>query len=469
MSTPSMYSRKDEERIASFNTDEKEEYRSEWRRDYARIIHSPSFRRLKGKTQLYPSIESDFFRNRLTHSLEVAQIAKSIAIRLNKTFINDPNLEIDTDIIEMAGVAHDLGHPPFGHIGEMALDKCMLNYGGFEGNAQTLRILTKLEKKHLTGNNHIINGIDNRVGLNLTYRSLASIFKYDKLIPITKKDRIKIQAKNKLIPLKGYYHNEKDIVKKIKNYIYDRKKVPGKFQTIECQIMEIADDIAYSTYDLEDAFKAGFLTPFDIVYADDAVIKEVCKEVSKSLKRKIKIFEIRNILSTIFKNPFVFPKSYDSYFYGVQVAYQASLELASNGYHRVKFTSSLVNKFINGINFELNKKIPALSKVWLEEQEKEQVEILKKFVYKTQILSPRLKITEHRGKEIIHKIFNTLSENMGYELMPADYQELYRMFRIKKEKMRIICDFISGMTDRYAIEFYGRLTSENPETIFKPL
>jgi len=117
-----------------------EPYRTPWRRDYARVIHCPAFRRLQGKTQLFPGSETDFFRNRLTHSLEVAQIAKSIAIRINSTnpFFSRPNFHINTDLVETAALVHDIGHPPFGHNGEKALDECMKKRGGFEGNAQTL-------------------------------------------------------------------------------------------------------------------------------------------------------------------------------------------------------------------------------------------------------------------------------------------------------------------------------------------
>jgi len=123
--------------------------RSAFRRDYGRLLHSPAFRRLQGKTQLFPGHESDFFRNRLTHSLEVAQVAKGIASQINDsepTFQKDP---IDTDLVEFAALAHDLGHPPFGHNGEAALDDCMKEFGGFEGNAQTLRLLAAVEKKVL--------------------------------------------------------------------------------------------------------------------------------------------------------------------------------------------------------------------------------------------------------------------------------------------------------------------------------
>jgi len=123
------------------------DWRSGFWRDRARLIHSPSFRRLQGKTQLFAGLESDFFRNRLTHSLEVAQIAKTMARRLNSSsFAKRPD-QLDLDLVEFAGLAHDLGHPPFGHTGEKILDELMRDAGGFEGNAQTLRILTRLEKK----------------------------------------------------------------------------------------------------------------------------------------------------------------------------------------------------------------------------------------------------------------------------------------------------------------------------------
>src|SRR6476660_4285395 len=122
-------------------------WRSSYRRDYARLIHSSAFRRLTQKTQLFPGNESDFFRNRLTHSLEVAQIAKSIGQKLNYEVDFFRSNKIKLDLLEFAALAHDIGHPPFGHIGERALDDFMKPVGGFEGNAQTLRIISKLEKK----------------------------------------------------------------------------------------------------------------------------------------------------------------------------------------------------------------------------------------------------------------------------------------------------------------------------------
>ena len=226
----------------------KASYRSPARRDYARLLHSPAFRRLQGKTQLFPGAESDFFRNRLTHSLEVAQIGKSIALRINRDhpyFQKDP---IDLDLVETAALGHDLGHPPFGHNGERALDECMREKGGFEGNAQTLRILTRLEKKELEAEeaDEVGGSEDARVGLNLTYRTLAGVLKYDKCIPRCR------DAEAGLV--KGYYESERKLVERVKEHVcrVGHGAEKGAFKTVECQIMDIADDIAYSTYDLED-------------------------------------------------------------------------------------------------------------------------------------------------------------------------------------------------------------------------
>jgi dGTPase len=230
-----------------------EEYRSAFRRDYARIVHTPAFRRLQRKTQLFPGDESDFFRNRMTHSLEVAQIAKSIAIRLNY-LVGEQYGEragtIDTDLVELVSLAHDLGHPPFGHTGEYALQEKMHHFGGFEGNAQTLRILSRLEKRQTIqhGSNpdftEFSDGVDLRAGLNLCFRSLAGVLKYDNQIPL-------IADGPKLI--KGYYSSEEQIVSKIKQAVLGERMEShsgAPFKVIEMQIMDLADDIAYSTYDL---------------------------------------------------------------------------------------------------------------------------------------------------------------------------------------------------------------------------
>lgn len=468
-----------------------QDYRSPFRRDYARLIHSPGFRRLQGKTQLYPGIESDFFRNRLTHSLEVAQISKTIAHYINKTFlVNDTSNKIDLDICEFAGIAHDLGHPPFGHQGEEALDECMREFGGFEGNAQTLRILSKIEKKEKATVPEANR--EYRFGLNLTYRSLASILKYDKEIASVSENR---DEEDKLKAVKGYYGSEAELVKTIKqNVVVD---YDGKFKTLECQIMDVADDIAYSTYDLEDGFKAGFYHPTIFFSYPDNVFENVAKKVEKALKKEDEVEkktfsadEVREELFDIFKNVYDFEafqlegvqdqdgNDYISIPNGmskeamlsniVNTITSASKSVAEDGYIRNVLTSELINSAISGVRFELNERHPSMSKAYLEEKTRIRVEVLKNFTYESQILSPRLKVAEFRGKEIVKTIFNVLIEGEGWRLMPSDYQAVYHHFDDISNRYRCVSDFVSGMTDKYAIEFYGRLKSENPETIFKP-
>lgn len=476
-----MYTKHDllrEEKISLAKGFELEEYRSDFRRDYSRLLHSPCFRRLQGKTQLYPGVESDFFRNRLTHSLEVAQISKSIAIRINSRFKDNKGKDIfiDPDLCEFAGLAHDLGHPPFGHQGEEALDKCMEEHGGFEGNAQTLRILTKIEKRVKV--DAARKGAEFRLGLNLTYRTLASILKYDNIIPIKSKNR---KVKNK--PVKGFYKSEEHIVNLIKKNVLNGATISGKFKTIECKIMDIADDIAYSTYDLEDGLKAGFYNPVDILFSNEDLFKRISKKVSETLDSKITPADVKDILLGIFKtifatelegsiNDFIKISKSDLTDLAIQLTQiynNTAKQLANDGYLRSDFSSKLIGEFIRGIRFKYNKDIPALSEVYLDEEVRKKVEVLKTYTFESQILSSRLKVAEFRGKEIVKSIFDVLSDDEGWRLMPEDYQQLYHYFPTKTEKMRIICDFVAGMTDRYAIEFYGRLKSENPETIFKPL
>ncbi|KAA5545080.1 deoxyguanosinetriphosphate triphosphohydrolase family protein [Adhaeribacter rhizoryzae] len=468
-------------------------YRNDFRRDYARLIHSSSFRRLQGKTQLFPGVESDFFRNRLTHSIEVAQIAKTIALKLNEDEFFKNVGKIDTELIEFAALAHDLGHPPFGHNGEEALNELMFDSGGYEGNAQTLRILTKIEKKAFKGNKHHFdyNGnIDNRCGLNLCYRTLAAILKHDKEIPES-------LGENPFVH-KGYYHHDKELVKRIKHNVTGRPGFSDNFRTIECYIMDIADDIAYSTYDLEDAFKAKFLTPLDLLGAKAESLKRVAAKVSRNMEKEgvstiYSEVDISIIIQDLFYELLAYtPEDIVSKFnteftsvsddelnprrvaefasHFASTSYMMALDAAQDGYLRTQLTSTLVNRFIEGVDFEPNEDIPALSKVYLKKQTREEVEVLKNFTFTSQIESSRLKIAEVRGKEIVKTIFDALyKDDRGYQLMPDDYQFVFsRIPSADLYRKRIICDFIAGMTDRYAIEFYGRLKSENPQTIFKP-
>jgi len=195
--------------------------RTAFERDRARILHSSALRRLAGKTQVMGAGTDDFVRNRLTHSLEVAQVARELG----------KSLGCDPEIVDSAALSHDLGHPPFGHNGEVALNQVAGSIGGFEGNAQTLRILSRLEAKTVDANGH-------SVGLNLTRATLSSCVKY----PWGRGERDTVKF--------GVYKDDRPV--------FDWLATGGKL-TIEAQVMDLSDDIAYSVHDIEDGVVGGWL------------------------------------------------------------------------------------------------------------------------------------------------------------------------------------------------------------------
>jgi dGTPase len=470
------------------DTQNEEPYRSPWRRDYARLIHCPSFRRLQGKTQVFPGYESDFYRNRLTHSMEVAQIAKSIAIRLNATAaeFRNTNTKIEPEIVEFAGLAHDLGHPPFGHNGEEALDECMCDHGGFEGNAQTLRIVSRLEKKVLA---EIVggelkpfgsNGEDLRRGLNLTYRSLASLLKYSHPIPERKLDRKEDENK-------GYYYDDGQLVKEIITNVLG-EPYDGKFKTIECSIMDIADDIAYSTYDIEDNFKAGFLTPADLFGLDPDIYVAVADTINKRIIKYYSDYEpqiepdwikafLHNLLGEILfqVGPRDFsllrdrtiPPTVKKMLSAAEVQL-LSRRLAQDGYARVEFTSKLIHAFINGVEVVKHPMYPQLHRARLDFWTFLHVEVLKNITFEAVIRAPNLQVVQYRGKDIVSKIFSAIIADKSARLLPNDFRLLCKNSS-EMTHYRTVCDFIAGMTDRYAFEFYSRLYGTDHLTVHKPL
>jgi dGTPase len=453
--------------------------RSPFRRDWARLTHSTSFRRLQGKTQLFPSDENDFFRNRLTHSLEVAQIATGIAADLNGREAFLENNRIDIDLVNFAALAHDLGHPPFGHNGEKALDALMRDQGGFEGNAQTLRIVARLEKKETvdfpsTSSTPTLFSERNdlRIGLNLTLRALASILKYDEVIPHSR-DNPKLR--------KGYYASEEELVSQIKEAVTGNRQCTP-FRTLECAIMDLADDIAYSTYDLEDSFKAGFLSPISMMSLDNGRKKEISDAVNEKMEeeygpmpreRQITPENMHEIFLYVFEKIYQPTQSDLSDRTAEEIAvinstqvYSRSSELCDDGYLRAEFTSKLVNLLMQGVEFFQNREIPALSTVKFDLRTFRIVEVLKRVAFTTIIDSNRLKMAEHRGTEIIKQIFEALIKpEQGKKLLPKDWRVIYECSEFRH---RAVCDFIAGMTDRYCIEFYSRLVGINAPSIQKP-
>ncbi len=466
-----LYSESDYKRVKDEPAASEGTGRSGFRRDFGRLLHSPAFRRLQGKTQLFPGHESDFFRNRLTHSLEVAQVAKGIALQINETERAFGDWPIDTDLVELAALAHDLGHPPFGHNGEKALDDCMKGAGGFEGNAQTLRLLSCIEKKTLSEQSDELeandycgisrSGVDRRIGLNLTYRALAAVLKYDKPIPLRR------QKDDGLA--KGYYASQASLVRAIKRHVGKPPRSAKAFKTVECQIMDIADDIAYSTYDLEDAMKGGFSHPLALLASlgtDPELVRRIHAKVNREVRgaSEAEVFKSLQALFDLGSDDATEDPTYIAL-----LTFKHSTVVASNGYLRVGFTSNLVDKFMKGIRVNaLNGDAARFSKVYLERETHLQIEALKHLNYELMIMSPRLKVVEYRGYELVRTIFEALDAKDGNLLLPEDYRQMHARLKSRAERKRLICDFIAGMTDRYAVEFYGRL-KESGASIFKPI
>lgn len=465
-----MYTNADSHRVLKIDDKAGADARSAFRRDYGRLLHSPAFRRLQGKTQLFSGMESDFFRNRLTHSLEVAQIAKGIATKLNE----EHGIQLDLDLVEFAGLAHDLGHPPFGHTGERVLNRLMADHGGFEGNAQTLRILTRLEKKLDNPAVQLIvddddgydrgsplwfrDGSERSYGLNLAARTIAAILKYDKEISPKRRTR-KVQ--------KGYYASEKPIVDFVKSKVAPGYR--GKLKTVECQIMDIADDIAYSTYDIDDALKAGFCTPLDLWYPAVEVLDEVTRRTAEAMEDAD--MTTRRALDAI-------RRALSEFSSDLPVANSLALAktYSENGFYRNSLTSKLIHRFIGAVQYAPASKFPALGEVSLSTEVREEVETLKHFTFVKMIQSNRLKLVSSRAEFIIDTLMTTLRTDGGWQLLPEDFQWMYKQAadgdmpedaRSNTNCMRVLCDFIAGMTDRYAVDFYCRLRSENYQTIFR--
>lgn len=336
----------------------------------------------------------------------------------------------------------------------------MKQFGGFEGNAQTLRILSHVEKKVYDVQGEVSDpspiaedGTDLRLGLNLTFRSLAAILKYDAPIPIKRQKTAKL--------VKGYYSSERALVSMVKKSV--GSPPPGTpFKTLECQIMDVADDIAYSTYDLEDAMKGGFTHPLDLLskVGDEGLVDKITNKSQKEVpgvKREQVFAALRDLLQlhTSRASPID--------------AYVQSKMVATSAVFRSKFTSELVGGFMRGVSVGSAKsKDLRFAPLKVERETRIKIEALKHLNYLLTIMSPRLKVVEYRGYEVVQALFETLSSRDGYLLLPADVREAYERLRSTAKRQRLVCDFVAGMTDRYAVEFYGRL-KESGATIFKPL
>ena len=357
-----------------FFKEKKNNLRNDFQRDRDRIIHSTAFRRLKHKTQVFVNTTGDHFRTRITHSLEVSQIARTLS-----KFFN-----LNEDLSETLSLAHDLGHTPFGHAGEDALNNCMKNYGGFDHNIQTLRIITILENRYYDFK-----------GLNLSFETLDGLIKHNGPV----KDKKKF---NKILG-ENFFKNKINF---------------SSNSSLEAQIASISDDIAYNSHDLEDGLKANLFKLDDLQnipilnkiikkhikkigkYSIDLVIRQIIREIINemvgdviiSIKKNIKENKIRN-LNDIYKSK----------------------------KNIVCFSDQMKN-------FDLS---------------------IKRFLKKKMYFHSKVNLKTNYGKNIITKLFTKIKRN------PKKYINIKKYNSPSIE--RIICDYIAGMTDRYAINLYNQI------------
>lgn len=376
-------------------------YRTNADRDHARVLYSSAFRRLQDKMQLFAPKQSRFHRNRLTHSLEVAEIAKVIATKLKLN---------DTLTVQTCSLAHDIGNPPFGHYGEEILDNLVKPLNSrFEGNAQTFRVLTKLEVKH-----------HDYIGLNLTWRTLFGVIKYPN-------DFNGREDKNKE---KFLYIHDWATAKKSAQKLGVR--IENKVRTIDAEIMDIADEIAYAAHDLQDALKQGYFSIDELIY-----------EFSTSTKYK----GAKNILEVIVKNAKKF-------------ASRANFCKTSEEYSSLflkELTSLIVDTLVNSVDIKDNQ-------LDYGENYNLLAEGLKKLTYNAVCRKRDIKQYELMGEKVIRGLFQVYMDqnfNRDAKLLPMDYIHSYDLQKdpttgkfLQEQLVIPVTDYIAGMMDSFAIEQY---------------
>ncbi len=352
------------------------EYRSEYQRDRERIIHSTAFRRLEYKTQVFVNHEGDLFRTRLTHSIEVAQIARAIARALN----------LNEDLCEAISLAHDLGHTPFGHAGQDALNDCMQNHGGFEHNLQSLRIVDKLELKYPEFS-----------GLNLMFETREGILKH-----CSRKNAEQLGD-------------------------LGQRFVQRKQPSLEAQLANIADQIAYNNHDLDDGLRSGLINVKQLNEVELFAEKfENVSAIYPKLSERRKIYEcIRSIINELVT------------------------DLISQSTKAIK---QMKPNTIDDVRGETKPMIQYSEAMRLKNSE------LKVFLNKSLYQHYKVHRMSQKAKNIILDLYTSFYSDT--KLMPEEYQE-YASNALEqkgdKGKARIVADYIAGMTDRYAIAEHERI------------
>ena len=360
------------------------ETRTPFQRDRDRIIHSSSFRRLKQKTQVFVAHEGDHYRTRLTHSLEVAQIARSIA----------RSLHVDEDLAEALALAHDLGHPPFGHAGEDQLDDCMKDYEGFDHNAQALRIVTLLEQRY-----------PNFDGLNLTWEMLEGLAKHNGPV-------LKAGESVEVLPVafKEFKH------------ILDLE--PTTHAGIEAQIAALSDDIAYNNHDIDDGVWSQLISIADLKEIDS--VGEVFRQVETEFPD---IDERRRVLEAVRR------------LIGIWVT--DLVEETNRRIHEYNPQSAIDVR-------ELSVPLVGFSEVI-----KRQLQELRSFLSEKMYNHYKVNRMRSRAKRILRELFDLYLKEP--ETLPSPWREQVESGSSDTGKARLVCDYIAGMTDSFAINEHRRL------------
>lgn len=388
------------------------DFRTPFQIDRDRIIYSSSFRRLQSKTQVFLSGEYDFYRTRLTHTLEVAQIARSIThyLLMSSPYLSD-DFFIDPDLVEAIALAHDLGHPPFGHTGEKMLHDLMKeNWGGFEGNAQSVRIITELifpEKK-------------GRKGMSPTRAFLDGIMKYKVLY------REKDPDSHKYL----YDDQEKYLRFVYPDSVHGLLPVEARRRSVECQIMDWADNTAYSIHDLIDGYKAGFISLKKVEeWATDhhswlnATRQEILKQFLQALQHD---------------------EEYE------------------------RFMARQIGGFIRATSLDVDEKsalVPSNRyrfRLRIDPYYDEAYRVYSKLAVDLIFSHPAIQQLEFKGKKFIKKIFEALIEEYvdnrnPHVLLPPNLHQAIVNEKEAARKYRLICDHIAGMTDAYLMKTYKKL------------
>ncbi|MDG6773236.1 anti-phage deoxyguanosine triphosphatase [Thiomicrorhabdus sp. ZW0627] len=438
------------------NQQESRPARIVYQRDRARVIHSASFRRLQAKTQIFGLSESDFYRTRLTHSMEVAQIGSGLVEQLITVGTEGVAQEAEyikwlpsVYLIEAICLAHDLGHPPYGHGGEVALNYMMRHYGGFEGNAQTLRIMAKLGE--YTPEN----------GLDLSRRTTLGVMKYPALYNevINTNEDYQMQLlepevsdfrtlqMNRWNPPKSLYSEEKTVFDWVLQPFSDSDRAlftqlshcegachnRTKYKALDTTIMELADDIAYGIHDFEDAVAMKMVSRelWQAEVMDDPVFQQYAPWGDEMTERL---------------------------FCGSSRARKHAI-------------SKMVGIMVESIYMDENHEFehPLLRyQAKLAEDKAAVLELLKAFVFKNVITIPEVKGMEYKGQLIVLELFKSLRANPSTLLPRSSYQK-YQAAESEQAQQRVISDYIAGMTNTYASRLYAKLFTPTQGSVFDVL